>query len=88
MATGEGQTNPAGVDGQVDGDPAPTPVAAVSAQIGGMSAPVVASGGVPGMPAGYFQVSVQVPPGVTGDVPVVITVGGVASQPGVTISLQ
>jgi uncharacterized protein (TIGR03437 family) len=89
-ATGEGQTDPPGVDGQIAGDSPPVPVQAVSAQIGGVDAPVVSAGGAPGMAAGFFQVTVQVPDGApAGDaVPIVLTVGGVPSQPGVTVSIQ
>jgi uncharacterized protein (TIGR03437 family) len=89
-ATGEGQTDPPGVDGQITGSSPAVPLQAVSAQIGGVDAPVVSAGGTPGMAAGFFQVTVQVPDGApAGDaVPIVLTVGGVASQPGVTVSIQ
>jgi uncharacterized protein (TIGR03437 family) len=89
-ATGEGQTNPPGVDGLIASDTPPTPIATVSVQIGGNEAPVMSAGGVSGQSAGYFQVVVQVPnEAPTGDkIPIVLTVGGVASQPGVTMSVQ
>jgi 6-phosphogluconolactonase len=90
-ATGEGQTIPAGVDGQ-PGDPAtpPVPILPVTATIGGLDAPVVAAGGISGMTAGYLQVSVQIPQGVTvGDtVPIVLNIGGITSQPNVTLAVQ
>jgi trimeric autotransporter adhesin len=92
LATGEGQTNPPGVDGQV---PA-MPIAPVSVQIGGNDAPVMSAGGgsIFVQSGGYtltvFQVVAQVPSSApTGDaIPIVVTVGGVASQPGVTVSVQ
>jgi uncharacterized protein (TIGR03437 family) len=89
-ATGEGQTNPPGVDGLIASDTPPVPIAPVSVQIGGSDAPLMSAGGVSGQSAGYFQVVVQVPNDApTGDaIPIVLTVGGVASQPGVTVSVQ
>jgi uncharacterized protein (TIGR03437 family) len=90
-ATGEGQTIPGGVDGK-PGDPAtpPVPVQTVTATIGGEDALVVAAGGISGMAAGYLQVSVQIPADVTvGDsAPIVLTIGGVASQANVTLAVQ
>jgi uncharacterized protein (TIGR03437 family) len=84
LATGEGQTLPAGVDGKVATAPAPQPVATVTATIGGVAAEVRSAGGIAGQIAGVMQVNVVVPAGLSGAVPVVITIGGVASQPGVT----
>ncbi len=90
MATGEGQTDPPGVDGKLAGDPAPKPVLPVSLSIGGVDAEVVSYGGVPGAYAGLFQVTARVPAGIDpGDrVSVVLTVGGASSQPGVTMAVQ
>jgi uncharacterized protein (TIGR03437 family) len=50
----------------------------------------VSAGGVSGMVAGFFQVAVQIPDGVTpGDaVPIVLTIGGVTSQTNVTLAVQ
>jgi uncharacterized protein (TIGR03437 family) len=89
-ATGEGQTNPPGVDGQITPATPPMPIQQVSVQIGGVDAPVVSFGGTPGQPAGYFQVVVQIPDGApSGDaIPIVLMVGSASSQPGVTISIQ
>ena len=44
--------------------------------------------GAPGIVAGVMQVNVTVPLGALGVVPVVVTVGGVASQPGVTVVVR
>ena len=87
-ATGEGQTVPAGVDGKPAAPPLPQPVANVTATIGGVAVEVRYAGGAPGLVAGVMQVNVVVPAGLTGAVPVVLTVGGVASQPGVTVALR
>ena len=82
-ATGEGQTNPPGVDGQITPATAPMPVQQISVQIGGTDAPVVSAGGAPNQPAGYFQVVAQVPGGApVGDaIPIVLQAGGVGARP-------
>lgn len=46
FATGEGQTNPAGLDGSLDGVPAPNPILPVTATLGGVNATVQFAGGV------------------------------------------
>ncbi|MCX6631463.1 MAG: hypothetical protein NTW28_27945, partial [Candidatus Solibacter sp.] len=87
-ATGEGQTLPAGVDGKVGAAPLPQPVAPVTMTVGGVAAEVRYAGGAPGQIAGVMQVNVVVPGGLAGAVPVVLTVSGVASQPGVTVAVR
>lgn len=87
-ATGEGQTSPAGVDGKTAGTVLPAPVAVVTVQIGGVAADVRYAGGAPGIIAGVMQVNAVVPGGVTGNAPVVVTVGGVSSQGGVTVAVR
>jgi uncharacterized protein (TIGR03437 family) len=87
-ATGEGQTLPAGLDGKLAAAPLPQPVAAVTVAIGGVAAEVSYAGGAPGLIAGVMQVNVVVPAGVSGTVPVVLTVGGVDSQDGVTVAVR
>jgi uncharacterized protein (TIGR03437 family) len=87
-ATGEGQTLPAGVDGKLGASPLPQPVATVTATIGGVAAVVRYAGGAPGLIAGVMQVNAIVPAGVSGTAPVVLTVGGVASQGGVTVAVR
>jgi uncharacterized protein (TIGR03437 family) len=87
-ATGEGQTLPAGVDGKPASAPLPQPVAPVTATIGGVPAVVRYAGGAPGLIAGVMQVNVVVPGGVSGTALVALTVGGVASQGGVTVAVR
>jgi 6-phosphogluconolactonase len=89
-ATGEGQTMPSGVDGKPGDSPAPIPIQTVTATVGGLDAPVVSAGGVSGMTAGFLQVAVQIPDGVTpGDsVPIVLNIGGIASQTSATLVIQ
>jgi uncharacterized protein (TIGR03437 family) len=87
-ATGEGQTNPAGVDGQLDPSPPPQPVQAVTATIGGVSVTASASG-ITGALAGLLQIKLQVPATLApGNAVLVLSIGGVASQAGVTLSVQ
>jgi uncharacterized protein (TIGR03437 family) len=88
LMTGEGQTNPVGADGKAAGATPPRPVLPVAVTIGGKAAAVQSAAGVPGVVAGVMAVTMRVPDGVTGQTPVVVTVGGISSQPGVTVSVQ
>jgi uncharacterized protein (TIGR03437 family) len=89
-ATGEGQTNPAGVDGQVASAVYPKPLAGVTATVGGLPADVVYAGAAPLLVSGVLQVNVTVPAGVTPgpSVPISIKVGQAVSQPGVTVAVK
>lgn len=93
--TGAGATTPASVDGAVTGSAAPFPSIAqpVGVTIGGISVPaaqVVYSGAAPGSVEGLIQIDAyipqSVPPGTA--LPIVVTVGGVSSQPGITVSVN
>jgi uncharacterized protein (TIGR03437 family) len=88
--TGEGQTSPGGVDGQVANGVYPKPVEAVTATIGGIPATVLYYGAAPGDVAGAFQLNVMIPAGVSSGpaVPVSFTVGSKSSQAGVTIAVK
>jgi uncharacterized protein (TIGR03437 family) len=87
--TGGGQTNPPSSDGAKTGQPLPVPALPVTVTIGGKTATTNYIGAAPGSVAGVWQVNAQVPAGLTaGAVPVVVTVGTVASQPGVTITVN
>jgi uncharacterized protein (TIGR03437 family) len=89
--TGDGQTNPGGVDGKIaTGEPNPQTVLPVKATIGGQEAFVIYSGATPTAVAGLTQVNVQVPIGAAAGsaIPVTVTVGSVAAQSGVTIAVQ
>jgi uncharacterized protein (TIGR03437 family) len=88
--TGEGQTNPAGVDGKPSPSPAPVPVLPVSASVGGFPAQVQYAGGVPGLVAGFLQVNVRVPQGVPPGpvVPITVNVGDRASQANAVIAVR
>jgi uncharacterized protein (TIGR03437 family) len=88
LATGEGQTSPAGIDGKPGTAPLPQPLAPVTVSIGGVPADLKYAGGALGITAGVMQVNAVVPTGISGTVPVAITVGGVTSQAGVTVSVK
>jgi uncharacterized protein (TIGR03437 family) len=86
-ATGEGVTNPPGLDGRVNRIPLAQPQLNCSGTIDGIAADSNYCGEAPGGPAGFLQVNLKVPAGArTGvAVPVSITVGTVTSQTGVTM---
>jgi uncharacterized protein (TIGR03437 family) len=87
FGTGEGRTAPAVTDGTVV-DGIVRPVLPVTVTIGGRAAEVLYAGAAPGQVAGLFQINVKLPAGLTGRVPVVVTVGGTASQSGLTLSVE
>jgi uncharacterized protein (TIGR03437 family) len=89
-ATGEGQTSPAGVTGSVTQADLKTPLLPVTVTMGGINATVQYAGSASDAVAGLLQVNVVVPQGVSpaAAVPVVVGVGGVASQPGVTLAVK
>jgi uncharacterized protein (TIGR03437 family) len=90
-ATGEGQTNPGGIDGKPGDSPAPLPITEpVTATVGGIPAQVQYAGGVPGLVAGVLQVNVLIPQGVTSgsSIPVLLNIGGQTTQVGVTVAIR
>ena len=88
-ATGEGQTNPGGIDGQIASSMMPVPKLPVTVLIDGQPAEVQYAGAAPGAVAGLFQVNVRIPANASsGDVPVELHVGTAVSQPNVTISVK
>jgi uncharacterized protein (TIGR03437 family) len=88
-ATGEGQTEPAGEDGKLAEEPYPVPRLAVAVSIGGLPADIEFAGAAPGF-AGLLQINARIPAGVApgDDVPVVVSIGGVSAQGGVTIAVE
>lgn len=86
--TGEGVTV-----GNADGVIATTlksPVATVTATVGGVPAQVLYAGTSPGIVNGVIQVNVLIPAGAPSGnaVPIVITVGTASTQAGVTLAIQ
>ena len=86
--TGEGQTSPSGVDGILNTAVFPTPVAKVSVKVGGLPAQLLYAGAAPDDVAGVFQVDVQIPAGVSGTVPIELTVGDASTPVGPTITVK
>jgi uncharacterized protein (TIGR03437 family) len=89
IATGEGVTNPPGVDGRMAVNVLPQPVAACTASIGGSAAQVFYCGASPGDVTGRLRVDVQVPSGLrAGDHPVVLTIGSASSRGSVLLPVR
>lgn len=86
--TGEGQTNPAGVDGAVNNSVFSKPLQNVAVQIGGQNANVVYAGAAPGFVAGVLQVNVQIPAGISGTAPIQLSIGNASTPPGLTVSVR
>lgn len=85
IATGQGVTDPPGVDGRVALNVLPRPVAACRVQIGSVDAEVVYCGAAPGEVTGRLRVDVRVPSGTgAGDAAVVLTIGSASSPPVIT----
>ncbi|MDP3000834.1 MAG: hypothetical protein Q8N47_25345 [Bryobacterales bacterium] len=90
FATGEGATNPAGVDGRVASAPLPAPLLPVAVGINNAGAELIYAGAAPGMVAGLMQINVRVPADAPSGsaVPVSIKVGNAFSQDGVTLAIR
>jgi uncharacterized protein (TIGR03437 family) len=88
-ATGGGQTSPASLTGSVS-PAAASLVLAAKVTIGGVDAQVLYSGAAPGEVAGVVQINALVPATVApgGAVPLLVAIGGVSSQSGVTVAVQ
>jgi uncharacterized protein (TIGR03437 family) len=92
--TGEGQTSPAGVTGKVttvSSTPplTPGPLLPIAITIGGQGANYSFAGEAPGLVSGVLQLNVTVPTNVgTGDLALVVSIGGNTTQTGVTISVR
>jgi uncharacterized protein (TIGR03437 family) len=89
-ATGEGVTDPPGVDGRPAADVLPKPVAPVTVNIGGYPATLNYAGAAPGYMPGILQINAQISADVQpgNNVPVQITIGGVSSQGSVTLAVR
>jgi uncharacterized protein (TIGR03437 family) len=90
FATGEGQTDPPGIDGKIASGNLPKPVLPVKVLIGGAEAEVLYAGGASGFIAGFMQIDARVPDGIApGDsVPIQLVIGSAASQPGLSMSVR
>jgi uncharacterized protein (TIGR03437 family) len=90
FATGEGQTSPPGVTGSVIVTGLKRPILPVTVSIGNQNAVVQYAGSAGDSVAGLLQVNAVVPQGVTpgAALPIVVSVGGIPSQGGVTVAVQ
>ena len=90
FATGAGQTDPAGIDGQVAGAILSSPLLPVFVQIGGLDGQVLYAGAAPGIIAGVIQVNCVIPADIPAGptVPIVMNVGTASSQAGVTLAIK
>lgn len=88
FGTGEGVTQPPGATGSVTLTRRAI-TGRVTATVGGLPAEVMFAGAAPQAIAGLFQVNVRIPQdALTGDVPIVLNIGGTNSQTGVTVAVQ
>jgi uncharacterized protein (TIGR03437 family) len=90
-ATGEGQTDPAGVDGLLaNAAPLPQPRLPVSVTIGGVTAQVLYAGAAPTLVAGVMQINAIIPAAVSvgAAIPVQISVGNTTGPAGVTLAVK
>ncbi len=89
VLTGEGQTDPSGIDGQIAKPPYAKPLLPVEVMIGGFLAEVSYAGGAPGEVAGVMQVNARVPASApSGNQTITVKVGAASSQPDVTLAVQ
>lgn len=79
-ATGEGRTT---------NEPLPRPLLPVDVRVAGLPVEIEYAGQAPGYP-GLMQINIRLPSGLvpTGVLPLELIVGGVSSQPGVTIAMR
>lgn len=89
-ATGEGVTSPPSLDGRIVTAGSSTINPTLALQIGGANATVLYAGGVPGLVAGLLQINARIPSTITAAkaTPVVLTINGISSSPGVTIAIK
>ncbi len=89
-ATGGGQTDPPGIDGQLAAGSLARPRLPVSVTMGGLAAEVRYAGAAPGLVAGVLQLNVAVPEAVAaGDlVSVFVRIGNAISQPDVSLAVR
>jgi len=89
FATGEGETEPAGVDGRLTGSALARPKLPVKVFIGDAEAGVLYAGSAPGLVAGVIQINARIPLGTAaGEASVRFGVGELSSQDGVTVAVR
>jgi uncharacterized protein (TIGR03437 family) len=89
FGTGEGLTKPALPDGAlVISTPYSIPNEKVTVTIGDQPAEVLYAGAAPFLPTGVLQINAQIPAGVTGDAPVLVSIGGISTSRKVTVAVK
>jgi uncharacterized protein (TIGR03437 family) len=90
FGSGAGQTNPRGTDGRLAASPLPELTQPVRVLIDGEQAEVLYKGPAPGLAEGVLQVNARVPPNARRgrNAEVVVTVGEIRTQPGVTVAIR
>jgi len=93
--TGEGQTSPYGVTGTITAatlpppQVTPAPILAIGVTVNGASVLYVYAGEAPGLVAGMMQLNMQIPADApSGDLPILVSIGGSTSQSNVTVSVR
>ncbi len=88
--TGEGITDPPGVDGRIAVDVLPKPLVPVSVDIGGLPAIIEYAGAAPGNIPGLLQINARMSKDVqpSDKVPVHVKIGAATSQDGVTVAVR
>ena len=87
--TGEGQTDPPGQDGRIILTDLRRPLLPVTAKIGGQAAEVLYAGSASTLVSGTFQANIKVPENIgPGTLPIELQIGGISSQPSVTIEVR
>jgi len=88
-ATGAGQTDPPGVDGQLSTDPLPRLALPITATVGGKIATVVYAGPAPSIVSGIVQLNILVPADATSGaaVPILVRAGEFSSGPDATVAV-
>ena len=88
-ATGEGVADPAATDGKPAAEPLPRPTLPVTVTAGGYPAEILFAGAAPGF-AGLLQINARLPGAIApaGNLPVVLRIGTVSSQSGVTLAVR
>jgi uncharacterized protein (TIGR03437 family) len=90
FATGAGQTNPPGQDGQLASGVLAKPLLPVAVWIGGIDAEVQYAGAAPGQISGVLQVNAKIPQSASSGaaVPIELTIGKAGSPAGVSIAIK
>jgi len=86
--TGEGQTTPAGIDGNVATSVFLKPIQDVTVQIGSSAASVLYAGAAPGFVSGVLQLNVTIPAGVSGTQPISVKIGDATTPTGLNIFVR